>query len=160
MKQDSKILVIDDNKDVLVALKLLLQEHFNRVDTFKSPNVLPGQLRKESYDAIILDMNFVAGMNTGNEGFYWLNKIFDCDREAAVLFLTAYADVEKAVEAIQQGAVDYIEKPWDDEKLVASVLKAISQRASKKEIRRLKRNQKHLNQSLIPISGMLEALMY
>lgn len=148
MKQDSKILVIDDNKDVLVALKLLLQEHFNRVDTFKSPNVLPGQLRQETYDAIILDMNFVAGMNTGNEGFYWLNKIFEYDREAAVLFLTAYADIEKAVQAIQQGALDYIEKPWDDEKLVASVLKAISQRASKKEIRRLKQNQRHLNQRL------------
>jgi DNA-binding NtrC family response regulator len=148
MNKKKKILIVDDNKDVLVALKLLLQDHFDRLDTCKSPNVIPEKLRKHDYDVIILDMNFVAGVNTGNEGFYWLNKIFEFDPEAAVLFLTAYADIEKAVQAIQQGAADYIEKPWNDEKLIAAVFKAVSQRQSKKEIKRLKRNQKHLNQNL------------
>jgi DNA-binding NtrC family response regulator len=148
MQKDKKILVIDDNKDVLVAIKLLLQEHFSRVDTFQSPNIIPEQLRKHHYDAIMLDMNFVAGVNTGNEGFYWLHKIFEYDREAAVLFLTAYADIEKAVQAVQEGASDYIEKPWDDDKLVASLFKAIKQKESRKEIKRLRRNQKHLSQSL------------
>lgn len=148
MNKKQKILIVDDNKDVLIALELLLQEHFDQIDTCKSPNVIPEKLRKHDYDVIILDMNFVAGVNTGNEGFYWLNKIFEFDPEAAVLFLTAYADIEKAVQAIQQGAADYIEKPWNDEKLVAAVFKAVSQRQSKKEIKRLKRNQKHLNQNL------------
>jgi DNA-binding NtrC family response regulator len=148
MNKKQKILIVDDNKDVLIALELLLQEHFDQIDTCKSPNVIPEKLRKHDYDVIILDMNFVAGVNTGNEGFYWLNKIFEFDPEAAVLFLTAYADIEKAVQAIQQGAADYIEKPWNDEKLIAAVFKAVSQRQSKKEIKRLKRNQKHLNQNL------------
>mgnify|MGYP000288227270 CR=1 FL=1 len=148
MNKKKSILIVDDNQDVLVALKLLLQEHFDQVDTCKSPNVIPEKLRTQDYDVIILDMNFVAGVNTGNEGFYWLNKIFEFDPEAAVLFLTAYADIEKAVQAIQQGAADYIEKPWNDEKLVAAVFKAVSQRQSKKEIKRLKRNQQHLNQNL------------
>lgn len=146
MKKRGKILIVDDNKDVLIALQLLLQEYVQEVDTFRTPNVIPGQLRKKEYDAILLDMNFVAGVNTGNEGFYWLDQVLVHDPEAAVLFLTAYADIEKAVDAIQRGAMDYIEKPWNDEKLVASVLKAMAQRASKKEIRKLKRNQKHLNQ--------------
>jgi len=148
MQKDKKILVIDDNKDVLVAIKLLLQEHFSRLDAFQSPNIIPEQLRKHHYDAIMLDMNFVAGVNTGNEGFYWLHKIFEYDPEAAVLFLTAYADIEKAVQAVQEGAADYIEKPWDDDKLIASLFKAIKQKESRKEIKRLRRNQKHLSQSL------------
>jgi DNA-binding NtrC family response regulator len=148
MKKESRILIIDDNKDVLVALKLLLQDHFKQIDTSKTPNVIPEKLRKNDYDAIILDMNFVAGVNTGNEGFYWLDKIFELDSEAAVLFLTAYSDIEKAVYAIKMGAVDYIEKPWDDEKLVASVFRAVSMRNSRKEIKALKKKQKHLNQNL------------
>jgi DNA-binding NtrC family response regulator len=148
MKKNEKILIIDDNNDVLIALKLLLQDYFDQVDTFRTPNAIPDQLRKNEYGAIVLDMNFVAGVNTGNEGFYWLDKILEQDPEAAVLFLTAYADIEKAVEAIRRGAADYIEKPWDDEKLLASLLKAIAHRKSRKEIKRLKTNQKHLSKDI------------
>jgi DNA-binding NtrC family response regulator len=148
MKNQAKILVIDDNKDVLVALRLLLQEHFTEVVAFNTPHVIHDQLSRNDYSAIILDMNFEAGINTGNEGFYWLEQILRLDPEAAVLFLTAYADIEKAVEAIQKGAADYIEKPWNDEKLTAAVFKAIAQRDDKKEIKRLRKNQRHLNQSL------------
>lgn len=148
MNKTDSLLIIDDNKDVLVALKLLLQEYVDRVDTFRTPNVLPAQLRTNGYSAIILDMNFEAGINTGNEGFYWLDQIMELDPDAAVLFLTAYADIEKAVEAIRRGAADYIEKPWSDEKLVASLFKAISQRNSRKEIKRLRNNQRHLSQNM------------
>lgn len=144
MKKKGKILVVDDNEEILVALRLFLLNHFEQVTTEKNPEMIASRMQKDSYDVIILDMNFKAGINTGNEGLFWLNKILEMDQSVSVVFVTAYAGIELAVNAIKQGAVDFIEKPWDDDKMLATVLKAYEIRRSKLEINRLRDKQEHL----------------
>jgi DNA-binding NtrC family response regulator len=148
MKKDKHILIVDDNKAVTIALKLLIKNEFSQVDVLTNPNTLTSKISKHDYDAIILDMNFVSGINTGNEGFFWLKEILKIDPDASIIFITAYAEIERAVEAIHEGAVDYVEKPWDDEKLLSSIKKAIERRDARKEIKRLKNNQAHANQDI------------
>jgi len=142
------ILVVEDNKDVIVAIQLLLRTCCNSVDSVTNPNQLYSILVKQTYDAIILDMNFVAGLNTGNEGFFWMKEILKIDPDLSVVFLTAYAELEKAVLAIQEGATDYIEKPWDDDKLTTSVLRAAEITKSKREIKTLKKINKNLRSEI------------
>ena len=107
-----KILVVDDQKSVLVALQLLLQDEFEEVMTLSNPNALLTTLETHSIDVVVLDMNFSAGVNTGNEGIFWLNKILEQDPKLSIILLTAYGDVELAVKAIKMGAVDFVLKPW------------------------------------------------
>jgi len=142
------ILIVEDNKDVIVAIQLLLRSRCNSVDSITNPNLLTSTLQKQTYDAIILDMNFVAGLNTGNEGFFWMNEILKIDPDISIVFITAYAELEKAVQAIQEGAIDYIEKPWDDDKLVTSVLRATEITRSKREIKSLKKINKNLRSEI------------
>ncbi len=142
------ILVVEDNKDVIVAIQLLLRTSCNSVDSITNPNLLYSALEKQTYDAIILDMNFVAGLNTGNEGFFWMKEILKIDPDISIVFLTAYAELEKAVLAIQEGAIDYIEKPWDDDKLITSVLRATKITKSKREIKSLKKINKTLRSEI------------
>jgi two-component system, NtrC family, response regulator HydG len=144
MKKKGKILIVDDNEEILVALRLFLSGSFETVVTEKNPEMILARMMKENLDVIILDMNFKAGINTGNEGLFWLNKILAVDPTVSVIFITAYAGIELAVNAIKQGAVDFIEKPWDDEKLLATVLKAFEIRRSRLEISQLRDKQKHL----------------
>ena len=148
MKKKGKILVVDDNEEILVALRLFLLNHFEQVTTEKNPEMIVSRMQKDSFDVIILDMNFKAGINTGNEGLFWLNKILDIDRTVSVVFITAYAGIELAVNAIKQGAADFVEKPWDDDKLLATVLKAFEIRRSKLEINRLRDKQEHLIENI------------
>ncbi|HLO59166.1 MAG TPA: sigma-54 dependent transcriptional regulator [Bacteroidales bacterium] len=148
MKKKGKILIIDDNEEILVALRLQLSGYFEKVVTEKKPDVIPTLMNRENFDVIILDMNFKAGINTGNEGIYWMNRILAADPAVSVIFITAYAGIELAVKAIQQGAVDFIEKPWDDDKMLASVLKAWELRKSKQEITSLREKQQHLSEKL------------
>jgi DNA-binding NtrC family response regulator len=103
---------------------------------------------KKKGKILIVDMNFKAGINTGNEGIFWLNKILAADPDVSVIFITAYAGIELAVKAIQNGAADFIEKPWDDDKMLASVLKAWELRRSKVEIHNLREKQMHLNEKI------------
>jgi len=142
------ILIVEDNKDVIVAIQLLLRSRCNSVDSITNPNLLTSTLQKQTYDAIILDMNFVAGLNTGNEGFFWMNEILKIDPDISIVFITAYAELAKAVQAIQEGAIDYIEKPWDDDKLVTSVLRATEITRSKREIKSLKKINKNLRSEI------------
>jgi two-component system response regulator HydG len=148
MKKKGKILIIDDNEEILVALKLHLSSYFETIVTEKKPDMISSQMNRDNFDVIILDMNFRAGINTGNEGIFWLNKILDHDPDVSVVFITAYAGIELAVKAIQNGAADFIEKPWEDEKMLASVLKAWELRRSKVEIHNLREKQKHLNERI------------
>jgi two-component system response regulator HydG len=148
MKKKGKLLVVDDNEEILVALRLFLLNHFEGVTTEKNPEMIVSRMQKDSFDVIILDMNFKAGINTGNEGLFWLRKILEIDKAVSVVFITAYAGIELAVNAIKQGAVDFIEKPWDDEKLLATVLKAFEVRLSKQEINRLRDKQEHLIENI------------
>ena len=148
MKKKGKILVVDDNEEILVALRLFLLNHFELVIPERNPEMILSRMQKDSFDVIILDMNFKAGINTGNEGLFWLNKILDLDRTVSVVFITAYAGIELAVNAIKQGAADFVEKPWDDEKLLAAVLKSFELRRSKLEINRLRDKQEHLIENI------------
>lgn len=125
---DSKtghVLVVDDNRDVLTALRLLLKEHVEVVHTATDPSSIPSLLRENDYDAVLLDMNFQQDASSGREGFEWLGKIQSIDPQVVVVMITAYGDVEKAVRAMKAGAADFIVKPWTDPELVASVQAAI-----------------------------------
>ncbi|MEA1898798.1 MAG: sigma-54 dependent transcriptional regulator [Bacteroidota bacterium] len=133
-----KILAIDDNEDILFALKLLLKPHVEEIDTFNSPDNLLDQLRKKDYDLILLDMNFTKDAISGQEGFDWMGKILSIDPSAIIVFITAYGDAEKAVKSIKAGATDFVLKPWQNEKLLATVSSAIKLSQSKKENKELK----------------------
>jgi len=148
MKKKGKILIVDDNEEILVALRLQLSGYFETVITEKKPDLIPQAMTRESFDIILLDMNFRAGINTGNEGIFWMNKILAVDPAVSVIFITAYAGIELAVNAIRQGAADFIEKPWDDDKMLASVFKAWELRRSKLEINNLRDKQKHLSEKI------------
>ena len=115
--KNSNILIIDDNKSILSALELLLHPLCNEVLTSSNPNQIPFLLETKRFDAILLDMNYSAGITTGNEGLYWLKRILEYDTSSSVIMITAYGDVELAVRAIREGAVDFVLKPWDNSKL-------------------------------------------
>jgi len=122
---DSTVLAVDDKRDVLTALRLLLKDHVGTVHTACDPAALPALLRDNAYDVVLLDMNFRQDASSGREGFEWLQRIQQIDPEAAVIMITAYGDVEKAVRSMKMGAADFMVKPWNDADLVASVRAAI-----------------------------------
>ncbi|TAJ12167.1 sigma-54-dependent Fis family transcriptional regulator [Marinilabiliaceae bacterium JC017] len=144
-KKNGRILAIDDNADILFALKLLLKPHVEFIHTETDPNKIPGILSKDYFDVILLDMNFTKDAISGQEGFSWLEKILELDPSAVVLFITAYGDVEKSVKAIKAGATDFILKPWQNEKLLATISSAIKLRQSRNEVDDLKSKQKAMN---------------
>ncbi|MFO7828777.1 MAG: sigma-54 dependent transcriptional regulator [Bacteroidales bacterium] len=140
-----KILAIDDNEDILFALKLLLKNHVELIQTETNPELIPELLHNEVYDVILLDMNFTQDAISGQEGFNWLEKILEIDPDAVVVFITAYGDAEKAVKAIKSGATDFILKPWQNEKLLATISSAIKLRRSKSEATDLRKKQKEIS---------------
>lgn len=144
MAKKGNILIVDDNRDILVALRILLNDEFENIIIETNPSLIPGILDKNEVDVIILDMNFRAGVNSGNEGIYWMNEILKKDPRAAIIFITAYGEVDIAVKAMKEGALDFIQKPWDDEKLLITVRNARIIRKSRKEIENLKDQKKHL----------------
>ena len=143
-KIDGHILIVDDNEEALIALKMQLSKFFECVTVEKNPNLIPSHYRKSDFDVVILDMNFSAGINTGNEGIYWMKQILTIDAEAMVVLLTAYGDVGLAVKAMKEGGIDFIQKPWDNDKLLATVKNAWKLRRSKKVINQLQHKQNHL----------------
>ncbi len=140
-----KILAIDDNEDILFALKLLLKNHVELIQTETNPERIPEHLNNESFDVILLDMNFTKDAISGQEGFDWLAKIVEIDPDAVVVFITAYGDAEKAVKAIKLGATDFVLKPWQNEKLLATISSAIKLRRSKSEATDLRKKQKEIS---------------
>ena len=143
------ILVVDDNKNVLSALRILLENYFGSVHLLNNPSLLPSKLKEISPDVVLLDMNFTAGINTGNEGIYWLSEIKKHDADLPVVLFTAYADIELAVRALKEGASDFVVKPWDNAKLVATLQSAYTLRQSRKEVKRLREKQDALNSSFL-----------
>lgn len=123
--QDAKLLLVDDDPDVLLAARLLLKRHVASVDIEKNPEKLPFLLNNNRYDAIVLDMNFQRDVSSGREGFAWLDRILDIDPKARVVLFTAYGDVEMAVRAIKAGAVDFVLKPWQNDKFLETIRGAI-----------------------------------
>jgi len=130
--------MIDDDEDVLLAAKMLLKKQNHHVIIEKNPNKIPFLLNNDTYDVILLDMNFSKDITSGKEGFHWLEQILDRDRQAVVILITAFGDVEMAVRALKQGATDFILKPWQNEKLVATIATAIKLRKSYNEVDKLK----------------------
>jgi DNA-binding NtrC family response regulator len=128
---DARLLIVDDNEDVLTALRLLLKERAAEVHTARSPEALPSLLAETRYDAILLDMNFREDASSGKEGFRWLREIQRLDPEVVVLMITAYGDVQKAVRAMKAGAADFIVKPWDNDALVQAVRAGVRLRRSR-----------------------------
>lgn len=143
-----RILIVDDNQSVLTALDMLLQTEFREVYTLKDPGNLISSIRQNQIDVILLDMNFRAGINTGNEGIHWLHRIMETDPSIPVLLITAYGDVELAVKAVKEGAFDFILKPWDNAKLISTLHAALSLRKSKLENKGLEEQARNLRQEI------------
>ena len=143
-KNKGKILIVDDNEDLLLAARLFLKQHFALVHTETNPENIPSLMKNENYDVILLDMNFTMDATSGVEGFMWLDKILKIDPAAVVILITAYGDVEMAVRAVRVGAVDFVLKPWQNEKLLATLSSALNLRYSKLEVDRLRSQQKQL----------------
>ncbi len=145
---DGKILIVDDNKSVLSALDLLLQSKFQLIDTISNPNRIPEKISSNDYDLVLLDMNFSAGINSGNEGLFWLKEILNSDKEICVVMMTAYGDIELAVKAIREGASDFILKPWENEKLIITLNSAINLRQSRLEVKKLRKEKNNLKNTI------------
>jgi len=143
-----KILIVDDNKSVLTALDILFSAEYEMVHCISNPNLIFSELRNHEYNLVLLDMNFNAGVNTGNEGIYWLERIREVNPEISVVLMTAYGDVELAVKALKLGAVDFVLKPWDNAKMLATVRSAIQLNMSRKEVKQLKNKAVHLTGEL------------
>ena len=140
--------MIDDDEDVLLAAKMLLKKQGHHVIMEKNPNKIPFLLNNDTYDVILLDMNFSKDITSGKEGFYWLEQILERDPQAVVILITAFGDVEMAVRALKQGATDFILKPWQNEKLVATISTAIKLRQSYNEVDKLKKAKEMLEEQI------------
>jgi len=145
MENKGKILIIDDNEDVLFALNVLLSPYVEKVKVSAFPEKIERYMVNYQPDVILLDMNFRSDVISGQEGFYWLDKILKTDPQAIVILMTAYADTDKAVKAIKAGAVDFISKPWEKDKLLATLFSALKLKESQREVENLKKQMEVLN---------------
>ncbi len=148
MKKKGHILIVDDDHDVLFTAKTILKREYEKVTTESSPNRLETLLQKEEIDLVILDMNFKAGVTSGNEGLFWLKRIHELDPEIHVILNTAYGDIDLAVESMKQGAVDFLIKPWEKEKLLTTIQNVFNLRQSKKKIKKLEGRESALTQDI------------
>lgn len=161
MEAKGKILIVDDNEDVLFALNLLLESYVEKVKVTTQPSRIEHFMKTFEPDVILLDMNFRRDAISGQEGFDCLEQILQLDPQAVVLFMTAYADTEKAVRAIKSGATDFIPKPWEKEKLLATLSSAIKLRESRREVKQLKERVEALSgqdEDLPEMIGRSEAM--
>ena len=147
-KQKARILVVDDNSGIRAALKLLLPIHFVEVELISSPKELMSKISSFSPDVVLLDMNFHTDINTGNEGLFWLSEIKSKYEEIEVVLFTAYADIALAVEGMKRGAFDFIVKPWDNEKLIATLKMAVQLNISKKMVTELSERETELKREI------------
>lgn len=148
MDAKGHLLIVDDDQDVLDALKLFLKYEFEKVETCSNPNLIPSLLANGDFDLVLLDMNFTDRTNSGNEGIFWLHEIRKMPDPPEVIPITAFGEVNIAVRAIREGAVDFVVKPWDNDKLTSTLKAALKLRYSKIEISQLKRKQNQLFQDL------------
>jgi DNA-binding NtrC family response regulator len=147
-KKTDNILIVDDNEDLLLAARLFLKQHFSLVHTEHDPEKIPTLLQNENYDVILLDMNFTMDSTSGVEGFMWLDKVLQIDPSAVVILITAFGDVDMAVKAVKAGAIDFVLKPWQNEKLLATISSALNLRYSRLEVDKLRSQQKQLSEDI------------
>ena len=124
IKKQGTILIVDDNRNILTTVRMLLDPIFHNIITIANPNSIPAKLREEHPDVVLLDMNFSSGINSGNEGLYWLREIKSLSPKTEVVLFTAYADIQLAVTGIKERAADFIVKPFDNEKMISTLLEA------------------------------------
>ena len=150
--KNANILVIDDDEDVLTALRLLLKSIVNEVVVNKNPNTIQSLLQKQNFDIVILDMNFNGLVHTGNEGIYWLNKIKEYNSKIDVILITAYGDIDLAIRSLKEGASDFLVKPWKNEKLVETIKEILK----KKQNIKLQNLQAGKGQKIIGESDVMQ----
>ncbi|HZH95256.1 MAG TPA: response regulator, partial [Flavisolibacter sp.] len=129
--KNASILIIDDDVDVLTAVRLLLKPEVKEVVTEKNPENIRSILSKQSFDVILLDMNYNSSINTGNEGFFWLSKIKSWGSDAPVIMITAYGDIDLAIRSLKEGAFDFMVKPWHNEKLITTIKSAVKDKTGR-----------------------------
>lgn len=142
------LLIVDDNKSVIGALEMMLQYEIEKIISITDPSRIHEKLEQNEIDMVLLDMNFMAGINSGNEGLFWMKEILKHDSNISVVMITAYGDVELAVKAIREGAVDFILKPWDNSKLLATLNAAWKLRTSRQEALHLKKDNLYLKKEI------------
>src|SRR5438552_9702372 len=140
----ARILVVDDEEDILQAARLLLKRHFGSIHTLQDPSTLPERVRQKAFDVLLLDMNFAAGADDGAAGLKWLSKVLALDPQAVVVLVTAHSGVELAVQAMKLGAADFVTKPWENERLLATLLAAVNLRRSRIEAAELRNRNRGL----------------
>lgn len=151
--KEGRILIVDDNINVLTALGQLLEQEFERVICVDDPEQIPGVMQIENIDVLLLDMNFEHGSSSGQEGIYWLEKILKKDPDMVVILITAYGNIDLAIECIKKGALDFLLKPWDNDKLITTIKSGLKLRQSKNMVRSLIEKQGHLNEMLLNLTG-------
>jgi len=153
----SRILVVDDNEDILHAARLLLKRHFASVQTLSDPTQLASLVKRGVFDVLLLDMNFSAGADDGSEGLACLSQVLAIDPQAVVVLVTAHSDVELAVAAMKKGAADFVTKPWENERLVATLMAALNLRQSRQEAADLRQRNSGLAAATHTETGMVGA---
>ena len=152
---EARILVVDDNEDILQAARLLLKRHFAGVQTLSDPAHLGTLVRRGGFDVLLLDMNFTPGADSGHEGMARLAEVLEIDPGAVVVMVTAHGDVELAVEAMKKGAADFVTKPWENERLLATLMAALNLRRSRQEAADLRQRNSGLAAATLTDSGMI-----
>jgi DNA-binding NtrC family response regulator len=157
--KNANILVVDDDTDVLTAVRLLLKTEANEVVTEKNPENIRSILSKHSFDIILLDMNFKSSINTGNEGIFWLKKIKESGVQASVIMITAYGDIDLAVRSLKEGASDFIIKPWHNEKLISTIKDLLKGKEGSKDSEKIAAEGRKFN-DLIGDSEVIKDIFY
>lgn len=160
MQKAGNILIVDDNKEILLSLKFLLKDYFTSVRTIATPDLIFREMKEYNPEVVVLDMNFRAGLQTGNEGLFLLRQIKDHDPGAMVVCITAYGAVNLAVEALKSGAADFVEKPWNEARMITTLLRCAEIGRSRKKISRLEKRQNNLHVHGIsdPLTGESAAM--
>ncbi|HYH15095.1 MAG TPA: response regulator, partial [Flavisolibacter sp.] len=156
----ASVLIIDDDVDVLTAVRLLLKPEVKEIVTEKNPENIRSILAKQSFDVILLDMNFNSSINTGNEGFYWLNKIKEFKSNAAVIMITAYGDIDLAIRSLKEGAFDFVVKPWHNEKLINTIAQAAKNKSQSSTTLKLSTEKPVIGSELIGESEVMQDIFY
>lgn len=162
MNEKTNILIVDDDRDILSACRVLLKKRFDEVVTCQDPRDIPSLMAGQDFQVIMLDMNFQPGAVSGEEGLHWLSRILEIDPGAVVIMVTAFSSVGAAVEAMKRGAHDFIEKPWNNERLKSTLAAAVRLRRTREEAQRFKQQNKILSEDVSrrhhPIIGQSEAI--
>lgn len=154
------ILVVDDDTDVLTAVRLLLKTEAKEVTTEKNPENLRSLLSKQNYDLVLLDMNFNSSINTGNEGLFWLRKIKEMKPDIAVIMITAYGDIDLAVRCLKEGATDFVVKPWHNERLVTTIKESLKRKENKNQAKTYAGTDSIIGSELLGESDVMEEIFH